>query len=793
MANDLYVGMDLQPQSSPIARTLVPMQPSGMKTAAAGLALLFAFVPSVAIPPTRSPAMVVAARDSAVILAREAIADGRPWRATRVLAPLLRDSLLRTPEVELVAATAAAGWRGWRETDALLRNATWLDTAYDGEGRELLARAALGLGRDSTAVVQARTAVRLAVDPVARGERLVLLGQALEGMGSFDSASAGYRSAAELLPLVRDWLLLRAVGTSMEPSARAGLAGAITDTVVRSRLPLAVALAYARAGDTLVAIGAYDAASAPLSAFRLRAAVADSAQRRALGAELVAFISERSGSGPARGGVLLLDSLRLPLTASQQLTIARSAARSGPLGRASDAYAAVFAAKAGSSEDRLAWGEVLFRLGRYQDAVAQYRRVTQPRPLAAAAGYRIGRSLVRDGRTAEGVTQLRQVVKRWPSDSSAATALYLLADLATDDRDDRVARSTFLQIVKKHPANRLAGAAAFRAGIIAYADSMYEVAARELDAVDARKGPNPEALPALYWAGRAWAGMGDTARSAVRWRDVMARDSMSYYADAAARRLGVAPWAPAASPDTFTAVPDLDSLARRADVLDHLMLDDEAGLERARLARAAGSTSERLMAAADLMRRHGLPSQAISIARRAQNAGAPRDARLYRLLYPLGFPAALRGEALRAGVDAPLVAALTRQESLFDPEATSAAGARGLMQVMPDVGKRVAKGLGYPEWDAVLLYQADANLEIGSTHLRALLEMEGSVVEVLAAYNAGAHRVVRWRTRSGSEDPELLTERIPFVETRDYVRIVQRNRNLYQALYEWPRNMTAIP
>ena len=67
-------------------------------------------------------------------------------------------------------------------------------------------------------------------------------------------------------------------------------------------------------------------------------------------------------------------------------------------------------------------------------------------------------------------------------------------------------------------------------------------------------------------------------------------------------------------------------------------------------------------------------------------------------------------------------AALARQESLFDPAATSSAGARGLMQVMPEVGKRVARGLGYPEWDAVLLYQADANLEIGSTHLRALLD-----------------------------------------------------------------------
>ena len=763
-----------------------------MKTAAAGLALLFALVPTIAVPPMPPPRGAVV-RDSALAVAREAIAEGRPWRATRVLAPMLRDSALRTPEVELVAATAAAGWHGWRETEQLLRNATWLDSSFGGEGRELLARAALGLGRDSSGVIQSRAAVRLAANPVTRGGRLVLLGQALEGIGSYDSASAGYRAAADLLPLVRDWLTLRAVGTATDLANRTALAGSITDTVVRNRLPLAYALAFARAGDTTAAIEAYTAAGSVLAAFRLRVARADSAQRRALGNELVAFISERSGSSPARGAVLLLDSLKLPLSASQQLTIARSTGKSGPLGRASDAYEAVFAAGAGNTDDRYEWADILFRLGRYKEAIVQYRKVTRPKAMAAAAGYRIARSMVRDGRTPEGEAQLRLVARRWPADSSAAQALYLLADLSTDDNDDRAARRTLLQLARQHPGSRQAAGATFRAAIIAYAEGMYEVAAQELDALDERLRTNPEALASLYWAGRSYSAMGDTVRAAARWSEVLARDSMSYYADAAARRLGLPPWGPAASPDTFVIIPDLDSLARRANFLDHLMLDDEAAQERARLGRSAATSSERLMAAADLMRRNGLPSQAISLARRAQNAGAPRDARLYRLLYPLGFPSALRGEANRAGVDAPLVAALTRQESLFDPEATSSAGARGLMQVMPEVGRQVAKGLGYPEWDAVLLYQPDANLEIGSVHLRALLETQGSVVEVLAAYNAGAHRVVRWRTRGGAEDPELLTERIPYVETRDYVRIVQRNQSLYQVLYEWPRQMTAVP
>jgi len=59
------------------------------------------------------------------------------------------------------------------------------------------------------------------------------------------------------------------------------------------------------------------------------------------------------------------------------------------------------------------------------------------------------------------------------------------------------------------------------------------------------------------------------------------------------------------------------------------------------------------------------------------------------------------------------------------------------------------------------------------------------VVKSLAAYNAGESRVVKWSTKTGAGDPEVFTERIPFVETRDYVRTILRNRAYYQALYPW--------
>jgi soluble lytic murein transglycosylase len=761
-----------------------------MKVTTLGLAAALALVPSTLTPPPRPPLGRPADRDSAITVARAALAAGRPWMATRVLAPILRDSALRSPEVEFLAASAAAGWRGWRETSELLEHASWLDTEFDGGGHELLARATLGLERDSAAREHAASAVRLARDAQSRGERLVLLALAVERMGSWDSAAAAYQAARAHLPSISDWLGLRAASVTRDSVIRAAVFTTITDSLVRGRLPVAEASALVRAGDTATAIGRYERAGQTLSALRLRVARADSAGRVALRNTLLAFIADRSGSSQARLAVRLLDSLKFSLTAPQEVMVARSVARSGPLSRAAHGYAAAFDIRPGTSEERLAWGDVLLRLGRYRDAIAQYRKVTAPPPIAAAAGYHRARALVRDGRVGEGRAQLARVIKAWPRDTSAALALYLLADLAADDRRDRVARRYYGQIVRQHRQTRLAAPAAFRAALIAYADSMYEVAGTELDSLEERHYLSSEALPALYWAGRAWHDAGDTARARARWREVMARDSASYYAEVSARRLGVAPWAPARVANTFTPVPDLEVIAARADLLSHVMLEDEALAERARLARDAGGSAERLLAAADVMHRHSAPSEAIALARRAHTAGVPRDSRVYRLMYPLGFEPALIGEASRAGVDPALVAALIRQESLFNPAATSVAGARGLMQVMPDLGRKVARSLGYESWDPVLLYQGDANLEIGTTHLRDLLATQGNVVEVLAAYNAGGHRVVRWRTRLGAEDPELLAERIPFVETRDYVRIVQRNRTLYRALYDWPDDLS---
>src|SRR5687768_4114542 len=106
------------------------------------------------------------------------------------------------------------------------------------------------------------------------------------------------------------------------------------------------------------------------------------------------------------------------------------------------------------------------------------------------------------------------------------------------------------------------------------------------------------------------------------------------------------------------------------------------------------------------------------------------------------------------------------------------------MKIMQSVELAVARSIDIPEWRRYRLYQPDINLQLGIRHLEAFISRYEAPY-ALAAYNAGETRLVRWLRRRGARDPELFVERIPFTETRDYVRIVLRNRAMYRALYTW--------
>ena len=125
--------------------------------------------------------------------------------------------------------------------------------------------------------------------------------------------------------------------------------------------------------------------------------------------------------------------------------------------------------------------------------------------------------------------------------------------------------------------------------------------------------------------------------------------------------------------------------------------------------------------------------------------------------------------------------AIARRESAFFPEAHSPVGARGLMQIMPATGKQVASELGRPHTRAEL-YEVEHNILLGSAYYRQLLDrFDGNRIFALAAYNAGPHRVDRWRNAKGDQVPvDIWVETIPYRETRNYVQAVLSYNVVFQ-------------
>ena len=167
----------------------------------------------------------------------------------------------------------------------------------------------------------------------------------------------------------------------------------------------------------------------------------------------------------------------------------------------------------------------------------------------------------------------------------------------------------------------------------------------------------------------------------------------------------------------------------------------------------------------------------------------PRE--VWQVLFPIRYDQELVAAAREDGLDPALVAALILQESSYDPGALSRAGARGLMQVMPATGRKIARAKGV-RYQRAALHDPAVSLEFGTHYLRLMSERyAGAVEKVLAAYNAGPHRVDAWTLARGEQPAEDFIETIPFTETRNYVMIVLANREQYRRLYGLARTAPA--
>ncbi len=145
-----------------------------------------------------------------------------------------------------------------------------------------------------------------------------------------------------------------------------------------------------------------------------------------------------------------------------------------------------------------------------------------------------------------------------------------------------------------------------------------------------------------------------------------------------------------------------------------------------------------------------------------------------RLWYPLRYSAIVRGHATHYRLNPALVAAVIEQESKFNADARSSAGAVGLMQLQPATAKGIAKYTGGSKFVLSDLDDPEINVRYGAWYLRHLIDKYHDERTALAAYNAGQQNVDDWRAKG---------EGIQFPETRAYVDRVERLKGIYRRTY----------
>jgi soluble lytic murein transglycosylase len=314
---------------------------------------------------------------------------------------------------------------------------------------------------------------------------------------------------------------------------------------------------------------------------------------------------------------------------------------------------------------------------------------------------------------------------------------------------------------------------------------------------------HPTAEAALYFLGRGAEREKDSSAAAAFYNRLSKVFPNTYYAMLARER--------ANGPQLQTAAPS----AAAEEFLDSLSLPQPkplpleataattARIERSRLLRNAGlpdladaelrfgarTDSQPALVSMEMAASADAPYQGLRAMKSLNSnylnlplAAAPE--KFWKLLFPMPYRQELVASARAMDLDPYLVAGLIRQESEFNPEAVSRANAYGLTQVRPVTGRQYARQAGVLRFTSRLLFEPSANLKIGATIFRAMLDKNnGSLEQTLAAYNAGPARAAQWTAWSAYREPAEFVEAIPFTETRDYVESVLRNADIYKRLY----------
>lgn len=441
------------------------------------------------------------------------------------------------------------------------------------------------------------------------------------------------------------------------------------------------------------------------------------------------------------------------------------------------------------------------RLGDYQASLREWDWLIQTHPdspLVPEGWWEKGRTLEQAGRTTEALAIYQKLADLYPNSPFALRALKEAARLMEEKGDFASASNLYLKATKIAASSEEQKEALFKAGLVLYR-------AGKLDAaIELWRGLDNSS--ALFWIGKALMKQGKWAEARSYWKRAHNLAPESYYglrALASLRRFDFASSHGYMKPEEELSFEALKDWLSTWNPLPPLRVENDPRWAKAKAFIIAGYRDKALALYRNLYREYSQDPKALafltfyfrqenlyslsirsamSLVWLAQKAGVSFPPELWELSYPLFFSRLIEQEASFWKIDPLLLAAVIRQESLFDPWVSSPAGAIGLMQIIPSTGKSIALALGWSNFSEKLLERPWISLKFGTWYLVQQKERFGHWFVALAAYNAGPLRAAKWWEQAGY-DPDLFVEIIPIEETNRYVRAIYEQYAVYQKIY----------
>lgn len=475
-----------------------------------------------------------------------------------------------------------------------------------------------------------------------------------------------------------------------------------------------------------------------------------------------------------------------------------------------------------SVDEKLLVAQTYFEHQKYPDAIRRLKKIVERNPdekFVVDCHILLARSFSGNGQNDQAIKHLKIAYKQYESPK----ALYMIAGISVKQNQDNKAISAYITFAQRYPKHELADKALWQAakaaernGLFSEGKSAYTLLIQNhpgsnyyddakwgvgfnyfcLDSLSlalntftdlSKSSTEPHIIDqSLYWAGKTAIRLNLNEEAESFYSKAALGFPRSYYS-AKAVKMGFGHTAQL----NYSMVADHKLIRSdhidRSETLYHIGLHTEARQEYSKILRNKSKDIEQLLALRNYFEDLGFVDLAVNLS--LQLASSNRKEREWTKVYPTYYFEQIKNSAEKVKIDPYLILSVIRQESRFNKKATSRVGARGLMQIMPKTGKTLASNLRINNYQRNNLFDPELSIRFGAYFLSNQIEYFKQSMAPhmcfelsLAAYNAGPHNAQNWLKRFPYTDVDLFIERIPFKETRLYVKLVLKNYEIYKAL-----------